>query len=90
MAWKVELSAHAERDLDDSDSQPRKRILKFLFERLAKLDDPRGIGHALQGQQFRELWRYRVGDYRLICELQDQRLVVVVVKIGHRREVYRS
>ncbi|MFZ0707191.1 MAG: type II toxin-antitoxin system RelE/ParE family toxin [Candidatus Korobacteraceae bacterium] len=89
MAWKVELSAHAERNLDDLDAQPKKRILKFLFERLARLDDPRGIGQALQGQQFGELWRYRVGDYRLICEIQDQRLVVVVVKIGHRREVYR-
>lgn len=89
MAWKVELSAHAERDLDDLDSQPRKRILSFLFGRLAKMDDPRAVGQALQGQQFGELWRYRVGDYRLICEIQDVRLVVAVVKVGHRREVYR-
>ena len=89
MAWKVELSGHAERALNDLDSQPRNRILKFLVERLAKLDNPRAIGHALQGQRFGELWRYRVGVDRLICEIQNERLVVLVAKIGHRSEVYR-
>ncbi len=89
MAWKIELSAHADRALDKLDPQPRRRILTFLSSRVAKLDDPRAIGQALHGQQFENLWRYRVGDYRLICEIQDDRLVVLVVKIGHRREVYR-
>lgn len=89
MAWRIELSAHAERDLDELDSQPRKRIFNFLLERLVKLDDPRGLGQALRGQRFGELWKYRVGDYRIICEIQDERLVILVVKVGHRREVYR-
>jgi len=89
MAWRIELSAHAERNLDELDSQPRKRILKFAFERLARLDDPRSIGQALLGQRFGELWRYRVGDYRLICQIRNEELVIIVVKIGHRSEVYR-
>ena len=64
-----------------------RRILKFLYERVEKLDDPRTIGGRLQGT-LSGLWRYRVGDYRLICSLEDDRLVVLVLRIGHRREVY--
>lgn len=89
MAWKVELSAHAERLVSDLDVSIRKRILNFLFGWLVQIEDPRSIGHALQGQRFGKLWRYRVGDYRLICEIQDDRLVVLVIKIGHRRDVHR-
>lgn len=66
-----------------------KRIITFLETRIATLEDPRQTGKALQGSTLGKLWRYRVGDYRIICELQDQRLVVLVVEIGHRREVYR-
>jgi mRNA interferase RelE/StbE len=89
MAWKIELSHQAEHDLDDLDSQIARRILKFLHERVAKLDDPRSIGYALAGSQLGSFWRYRVGDYRVLCDLQDQRLIVLVVEIGHRREIYR-
>ena len=89
MAWTIEFSAHADRDLDDLDSPVRKRILSFPFERLAKLDDPRDIGQALRGQRYQSLWRYRLGDYRLICEIQDDAVLILVVKIGHRREIYR-
>jgi mRNA interferase RelE/StbE len=79
MAWKVELSPGADRDLDKLDPQHARRILKFLFERVAHLDNPRSIGEALQGQRLEEFWRYRVGDYRLICRIQDERLVVLVI-----------
>ena len=90
MAWKVELSPGADRDLDKLDPQHTRRILKFLFERVALLEDPRSIGEALQGQRLGEFWRYRVGDYRLVSKIQDDRLVVLVIKVGHRREVYRK
>jgi mRNA interferase RelE/StbE len=60
-----------------------------MENRVAKLDDPRSIGQPLQGPQFADLWRYRVGDYRIICEIQDKKIVVLVLGIGHRREVYR-
>lgn len=89
MAWNVELSETADRELGKLDSQQRKRILKFLHARVAKLDDPRSIGKALQGSRLGEFWRYRVGDYRLICRLEDDRLLVLVLRIGHRKKMYR-
>jgi mRNA interferase RelE/StbE len=89
MAWGVELSQAADRELGRLDAQHRKRILKFLQERVAKLDDPRSIGKALHGSRFGEFWKYRVGDYRLICKIEDNRLMVLVLRVGHRREIYR-
>lgn len=56
---------------------------------MATLDDPRGIGEALHGPELGSFWKYRVGDYRLICHIQDQRIAVLVLRIGHRRDVYR-
>lgn len=85
----VEFSAAADRELAKLDAQQAKRILKFLHDRVAKLDDPRSIGEALRGSRFGELWKYRVGPYRLICKIEDDRLVVLVLRIGHRREIYR-
>lgn len=90
MAWKVELERSAEREIDKLDPQVARRLLGFLHGRVAVLDDPRSIGGPLKGAQLGGLWRYRVGDYRLICELKDDRLVVIVVRVGHRREVYGS
>ena len=89
MAWTVELSAEADRQLSKLDTPQAKRILKFLYERVARLDDPRSLGQALHGSQLGEFWKYRVGDYRLICKLEDNRLVVLVLRLGHRRETYR-
>ena len=89
MAWKVELSAEADRQLAKLDIPQAKRILRFLYERIARLDDPRGVGQALHGSRLGEFWKYRVGDYRLICKLEDNRLVVLVLRLGYRREVYR-
>jgi mRNA interferase RelE/StbE len=62
--------------------------MNFLDERIALSDDPRSIGQALSGP-LRRYWRYRVGDYRLICDLQDGKLVVLVLEIGNRRDIYR-
>jgi mRNA interferase RelE/StbE len=89
MAWSVELAETAERELAKLDAQHRKRILKFLHQRVATLDDPRGIGEALHGSEFGEFWRYRVGDYRLICKIEDDRVLVLVLRVGHRKEIYR-
>jgi mRNA interferase RelE/StbE len=89
MAYSVELSESADRELSKLDAQHAKRILKFLHQRVAKLDDPRSIGEALHGSQLGEFWKYRVGDYRLICKIEDDRLVVLVLRVGHRREIYR-
>ena len=89
MAWKIEVSPDADRALKKLDAQHAKRILKFLHERVAKLGDPRSVGKALQGLRFGEFWKYRVGDYRLICKIEDDRLIVLVLRVGHRREIYR-
>ena len=89
MAWKIELSAEVDRALGKLDAQHAKRILRFLHERAAKLDDPRSIGKALRGSRLGEFWKYRVGDYRLICRIEDKRLVVLVLRVGHRKEIYR-
>jgi len=67
MAWKVGLSAHADRKLAKLDTQKSKRILKFLDERVARLDNPRSIGQASHGSRLGEFRKYRVGDYPLIC-----------------------
>jgi mRNA interferase RelE/StbE len=88
MAWKIEFERAALKELEKLDKPVEKRILKFLHERVGKLDDPRKIGARLQGT-LSEFWKYRVGDYRLICSLENDRLVVLVLRIGHRREVYK-
>jgi mRNA interferase RelE/StbE len=89
MGYSVELSEGVDRELDKLDAQHRQRILKFLNEQVAKLDDPRSVGQALRGSRLGEFWKYRVGDYRLICRIEDDRLLVLVLRLGHRREIYR-
>lgn len=88
MAWKVDLSPTALKQLGKLDKSVARRVLNFLRQRVEKLDDPRHIGQRLKGTMG-EFWKYRVGDYRLICSLEHERLVVMVLRIGHRREVYK-
>ncbi len=89
MPWKIEFSVEADRDLRKLDRQHAGRILKFLRERLAELDDPRSTGKPLRGSRLGEFWRYRVGPFRLICKIEDERLLVLVLRIGDRKEIYR-
>lgn len=89
MAWEVELSALAQKNLDQLDPQIARRILAFLHERVAALDDPRSIGQALKGAELGAFWKYRVGDYRIISSIEDGALRILVVRVGNRREVYR-
>jgi mRNA interferase RelE/StbE len=89
MAWRIEFSTEAGRELHKLDPQHAKRIVKFLQERVATLDDPRSMGKALQGSRLGEFWRYRVGPFRLICKIEDERLLVLVLRIADRKEIYR-
>lgn len=89
MAWTIEYDQAAQKLAKNIDPGTRKRIRDFLEQRIASLPDPRQIGQPLKGSEFGEYWRYRVGDYRIICDIQDHRLVVLVIEIGHRREIYR-
>ena len=89
MAWKIEFERSAARELDKLDSQSAGRVLRFLRDRVAPLDDPRSIGQAFKGERFGEFWRYRIGDYRVVARIEDAERLVLVLRIGHRREVYR-
>lgn len=89
MAWNVEFNETAKRQLAKLDRQWQVAILDYLQDRIATLDDPRRSGKPLVGDR-KGLWRYRVGDYRILCELRDNELVVLVVTISHRRQVYRD
>jgi mRNA interferase RelE/StbE len=89
MAYRIEIDPAAERELDKLDKQQARRILKFLVDRVGRLDDPRSIGEALTGSRFGQLWKYRVGDYRIITSIEDDVLLILVVRVGHRREVYQ-
>jgi len=89
MAWSIKFRAKAERQLEQLDPQVARRILRFLHERIAPLENPRSIGEALKGTELGELWKYRVGDYRLIASIEDKLVHILIVRIGNRREVYR-
>lgn len=89
VAWTIEYRQDIQKSLKKLDHATRQRIRVFLEERVAKLDDPRQISDRLQGSELGQYWRFRVGDFRIICDIQEQRLVVLVLEIGHRREIYR-
>ena len=88
MAWAIEYANSAAAQLRRLDRQAARRIVDFMDERIAPLDDPRSIGKALTGP-LGGFWRYRVGDCRVICDIQDDALRVLVVLIGNRKDVYR-
>lgn len=88
MAWKIEYADAAGRVIRKLDRQQAKRILDYMDKRVAPADDPRQLGAAMVGERAGK-WRYRIGDYRVVCQLIDDRLVILVIDVGHRREVYR-
>lgn len=86
--WRIEFDRAAARDLRRLGADAERRVLRYLRERIAGSADPRRFGYALTGDRA-GLWRYRVGDYRIVAAIEDDRFVVLVVTVGHRREVYR-
>ncbi len=88
MAWTVEISSTAAKQMGKLDREVQSRILRFLREKIATEEDPRRLGKPLRGEKA-ELWRYRIGDYRVICQIQDWRVIVFVLRVGHRKDVYR-
>lgn len=89
MAWRIEVTQTAEMQLAKLDRPVARRIVAFLRERVAAADDPRSLGQALKGGELDEYWKYRIGDWRLICQIEDSRITVVVLRLGNRSEVYR-
>lgn len=88
MTWRIEFDPAAAKELRKLGETPARRIVEFLSTRIATLDDPRDLGDALKGK-FGELWKYRIGDYRIIVDIRDNVLLILVVRIGHRREIYK-
>ena len=86
--WRIEITRTAEKQIMKLARPAQKAIQRFLRERLVTAENPRQWGRALQGEK-RGLWRYRVGDYRLICDIQDEKITVLVLQIGRRKDVYR-
>ncbi|MEO7814987.1 MAG: type II toxin-antitoxin system RelE/ParE family toxin [Sphingomicrobium sp.] len=88
MAWTIEFLPAAAKELKKLDRTEAKRIIATLETRIATLGDPRTIGAALSGE-LGGLWRWRIGDYRVVARIEDQRVTILIVRIAHRREVYR-
>lgn len=89
MAWQIEFDPDALKDLRKLDKPIQIRLVGFLRTRVSSLTNPRDIGEALSGQRLGSYWKYRVGDWRIICDIQDQKILVRALRIGNRREVYR-
>lgn len=88
MTWKVRFRESARKDLERLDRGAQRRIIRFLVERISSTENPKRLGKTLLGK-FAGLRRYRVGDYRIICLITDADLVVEVVAVGHRKDVYK-
>ncbi len=89
MAWKIEFLPEAQNDLARLDRPVAQRILRFLNARVEPLDDPRKIGEPLRGPDLGKYWKYRMGDYRLVVQIRDDEFIVLIIRIGHRKNIYR-
>ena len=88
MAWKIEFVPQAAKELRKLGRVEAARIIAALEQRIAPLDDPRALGAPLKGEH-EGFWRWRVGDYRIVARIEDERVLILVVRVAHRREVYR-
>jgi len=89
LTWRIEFAASVVKQLRKLDPAVSRRVTQFLRERVAPLKDPRSLGAALKGDELGQFWKYRVGDYRIIAEIVDREIRILVVRVGHRRDVYR-
>ncbi len=89
MAYEIEFDPDAVKDLKKLDRSIQARLLGFLKQRVAPLENPRDLGEALTGATLGSYWKYRVGDWRIICDIQDRRLIIRVLRLGNRRDIYR-
>jgi len=86
--WKVEFEQNAAKELRKLDKQAQKEILNYLRQRIATEDDPMRFGKALS-KELKGLWRYRIKDYRIICNIEDKVMIVLVLRVAHRKHIYR-
>lgn len=89
MTWQIEFDELAKKELTKLDRQTAQRLLDFLKDRVLSRKDPRSMGQALRGSKLGEFWKYRVGDYRIIVSIEDDKMIVLVLRVGNRREIYK-
>ena len=89
MAFDIEFDPDAIKDLKQLDKPVQQRLIGFLKDRVAPLENPRQLGEALTGATLGNYWKYRVGDWRIVGDIQDKRIVVRVLRVSNRRDVYR-
>lgn len=89
MAWRIEFAESAAKQLRKLDPQVAKRILAYLRDSIAPLEDPRSLGEALRGKELGDFLKYRVGDWRIIADIEDGVMLITAIRLGNRREVYR-
>jgi mRNA interferase RelE/StbE len=89
LAWQIDFDESAKKELSKLDRQTARRLLDFLKERVLSRKNPRSVGQALRGSELGEFWKYRVGDFRIIASIQDDKMIVLVLRVGNRREIYR-
>jgi mRNA interferase RelE/StbE len=89
LGWIIKYTESSSKQLKKLDRQTALRVLDYMDDRVAVLSDPRSLGKNLKGPRMGEYWRYRVGDIRVICNIVDGQMTVLVIQIGNRREVYR-
>lgn len=87
MIWAIEFDDSAVKELRKLDKQAQSEILRYFRERIATKENPRRFGKALS-HDLAGLWRYRVGHYRMICTIEDEKLIVLVIRVGHRKDIY--
>lgn len=87
--WIIKFSETAIKSLSEIDKKQAKRIIDWLEERLNNCNNPRLWGKPLKGSKFGENWCYRVGDYRILCNLEDGKLIVAIIEVDHRKQIYR-
>jgi mRNA interferase RelE/StbE len=89
LVWAIEFDEAAKKELAKLDRKVARRLLDFLTQRVISLKDPRSVGQALKGSKLGEFWKYRVGDFRIIANIQDQKMIILVLRVGSRRDIYR-
>lgn len=89
MSYKINFSETSLKQLRKLDNLSRKRILNYVSDVLTKIENPRILGKALTGD-LKGLWRYRIGNFRIVCQIQDNSLLILILKIAHRKEIYLS
>ena len=89
LVWQIEIDETAKKELGKLDPQVARRVIQFLRTRLQSVNDPSSMGQALKGSVLGDFWKYRLGDIRIIARIEDDRLMILVLRVGNRKAIYK-